>query len=57
MSHAISDSINLDLTEHDHLAISVNIPDGVTRSAETRDGALLDVSVTNTLPCVSRPLV
>ncbi len=41
------------MTEHDHPAVSIAIPDGLTKSAENRDGALLDVSVTNALPCVN----
>lgn len=35
--------------------ITVTIPNGEAKTADNRDGALVDVHVTNILPCVSVP--
>ncbi|KAH8106751.1 trafficking protein particle complex subunit 10 [Cristinia sonorae] len=40
-----------EMTHHDHPAISVTISDGNARTAEGRDGAVLDVILNNMLPC------
>ncbi|KAF7793103.1 hypothetical protein EIP86_004211 [Pleurotus ostreatoroseus] len=40
-----------DLNHLDHPAITVSIPNGSAKLAETRDGAYIDVTVNNMLPC------
>ena len=42
-----------EFSNHDHPMITLTIPNGDTRAAGNRDGALVDVHITNVLPCVS----
>ncbi|CAL1704950.1 unnamed protein product [Somion occarium] len=49
--HEATQEAESDLSHHDHPAISVSVPNGQARTADNRDGALLEVQVTNALPC------
>ncbi|KAK7693660.1 hypothetical protein QCA50_003229 [Cerrena zonata] len=49
--HEATRDMELELSHQDHPMITLTIPSSEARAADNRDGALIDVHVTNVLPC------